>query len=161
MGEALEEAHGKKIRPVAHELAALFEAGRDFSPGSRVLPDGRRVRPMPIFAHREAATLAHRGLEMVEMLDPSPERSRTELELQLALGLALRSFRGFGHPETGKAYKRARELCHEIGDAPQLFPVLFGLWEFFQNQGDLEAAVDVAEQMLGLAQSGRRPRASV
>ena len=91
---------------------------------------------------------------MVEKLEPSPERSRMELELQLALGLALRSVEGFGHPETGNAYTRARELCHEIGDAPQLFPVLFGLWEFFQNQGDLEAAVDVGEQMLALADRG-------
>ncbi len=31
VGEALERAHGKKIRGVAHELAALFEAGRDFA----------------------------------------------------------------------------------------------------------------------------------
>ncbi len=68
--------------------------------------------------------------------------------------MALRSVEGFGHYETGNAYTRARELCHEIGDAPQLFPVLFGLWEFFQNQGDLGAAVDVGEQMLALAERG-------
>ncbi|HSO22246.1 MAG TPA: AAA family ATPase, partial [Chondromyces sp.] len=153
VGEALETAHGRKIRPVAHELAALFEVGRDFSRAAKyyLMAAGQANA---VFAHREAATLAHQGLGMVERLDPSPERSRMELELQLALGLAMRSFRGFGHPDTGTAYKRARALCHEIGDAPQLFPVLFGLWEFFQNQGDLEAAVDVAEQMLGLAGKG-------
>jgi TolB-like protein/tetratricopeptide (TPR) repeat protein len=151
VGEALETAHGRKIRALAHELAALFETGRDFSRAAKyfLMAAGQANA---VFAHREAATLAAKGLAVVEMVDTTPERTRTELELQLARGLALRSFRGFGHPETGKAYSRARELCHDIGDAPQLFPVLFGLWEFFQNQGDLEAAVDVGEQMLVLAE---------
>ena len=94
-----------------------------------------------------------RESKLVEKLDPSPDRARRELELQLALGQALRTTKGFGHPDTGKAYSRARELCHDIGEAPQLFPVLFGLWEFHQNQGDLESAVEVAEQMLALAES--------
>jgi len=153
VAQALEKAHRKKTRGVAHELAALLETGRDFARAAEyyLLAAGQAST---VFAHREAAVLAAQGLGAVERLDSSPERSRTELELQLALGLALRSFRGFGHPDTGRAYSRARELCHEIGDAPQLFPVLFGLWEFFQNQGDLAAAVDVAEQMLGLAEIG-------
>ncbi len=153
VGQALETAHLKNTRKVAHELAALFEAGREFARAAEHYLTAAN-QAITIFAHREAATLAKQGLEMVGMLDPSDERSRTELELQLALGLALRTFRGFGHPETGTAYSRARELCHEIGDAPQLFPVLFGLWEFFQNQGDLEAAVDVGEQLLELAERG-------
>ena len=64
---------------------------------------------------------------------------------------------GYGHPDTGKAYSRARELCHDIGEAPQLFPVLHGLWEFLQNQGELESAVEVGEQMLVLAKSMNDP----
>ena len=152
-GQALERVHGKEKAGVAHELATLYEVGRDFARAAEhyLTAAGQASR---VFADREAAALAAQGLEAIERLDPSPERAHRELELQLALGLALRGARGFGHPDTGAAYSRARELCHEIGNAPQLFPVLFGLWEFSQNQGDLEATIDVAGQMLALAERG-------
>ena len=35
--------------------------------------------------------------------------------------------RGFAAPEVGAFYTRARELCQQVGDTAQLFPVLFGL----------------------------------
>ena len=153
VGQTLERVYGEKTRGVAHELAALFEAGRDFARAAEYYLSAAG-QASKVFADREAASLAAQGIMMVEKLDESPDRARRELELQLALGLALRTSKGYGHPDTGKAYSRARELCHDIGEAPQLFPALFGVWELLQNQGELDAAVEVAEQMLALAESG-------
>ena len=34
-----------------------------------------------------------------------------------------------------QAYTRARELCQQVGETPQLFPVLWGLWVFYARAG--------------------------
>ena len=50
--------------------------------------------------------------------------------LQIALGVPLMATKGYAAPEVERAYTRARELCQQIGETPQLFPVLWGLWGF-------------------------------
>ena len=44
--------------------------------------------------------------------------------------------KGFAAPEVEKAYARARELCQQVGETPQLFPVLWGLWMFYISAGE-------------------------
>ena len=77
-------------------------------------------------AMAEAVAQLTRGLEALAGLPDGPERQRRELGLQLALGQALIAAKGFAAPETGRAYARARELCRELGDVPELFPALYG-----------------------------------
>src|SRR5262249_44584070 len=48
---------------------------------------------------------------------------------------------------------RARELCQQIGEIPQLFPVLFRLWGFYINRGELQTTRELAEQLTRLAQN--------
>jgi predicted ATPase len=57
----------------------------------------------------------------------------------------------------GHAYARARELCQQVGETPQLFPVLSGLWRFYSVRAELQAAREVGEQLIGLAQRQRDP----
>ena len=73
--------------------------------------------------------LAHltKGLELLKTLPDTPERAQQELTLQLALGAALVAVKGYAAPEVEKTYTRARELCQQLGETPQLFPVLFRL----------------------------------
>jgi predicted ATPase len=59
-----------------------------------------------------------------------------------------------GAPEVGTAYSRARALCRQVGETPQLFPALRGLWEFYQIRGELETARPLANELLTLAQRG-------
>jgi len=42
-------------------------------------------------------------------------------------GRALQALKGYGTPEVGRAYDRARELCRQMGESPQLFMVRDGL----------------------------------
>src|SRR5262249_36240602 len=58
----------------------------------------------------------------------------------------------FAAPEVGHAYARARELCQQVGDTPQLFPVLYGLYRFYLLRGELQTARDLGERLLTLAQ---------
>ena len=76
---------------------------------------------------RRRSPISLRRLELLKTLPDTPERASQELTLHLALGPALMATKGFAAPEVEQHYTRARELCEQLGDTPQLFPVLFGL----------------------------------
>ena len=82
---------------------------------------------------------------------PPSARSKNS-RLHTALGVSLRATKGFGAPEVGQVYARARELCQQVEETPQLVPVLRGLWEFYELQGELQTARELGEQLLTLAQ---------
>ena len=64
---------------------------------------------------------------------------------------------GQAAPEVARAYGRARALCAQLGDTPQLFPVLRGLMPYYQNRGELQTATQLGEQLLRLAQAQPDP----
>jgi predicted ATPase len=73
-------------------------------------------------ANVEAIDQFHRGLALVEAL--SDMRERAERELQMALGPALYATKPGGHPDGGRAYARAWELCRQLGDHSRDFTAL-------------------------------------
>jgi predicted ATPase len=79
------------------------------------------------------------------------------LDFQVALGPALIATQGNAAPEVEHAYARARELCQQVGNTPQLFPVFRGLMLYYINRGDLETAHQLGEQLLRLAHSQPDP----
>ena len=104
-------------------------------------------------ANVEAVSHFTRGLELLRMAPDTPERARRELALQVALGVPLRAAKGFADPEVGHAYARARALCPE-GETVTLFSILRGLWEFHELRGEYQTGLDVARQLLTLAERG-------
>jgi predicted ATPase len=108
-------------------------------------------------AHVEAISHLTKGLELLKTLPDTPERAQRELTMQLALGSALMSIKGYSAPEVEQAYSRARELCRQLGETPQLSPVLFGLTAFRLVRGELQIAQELSEQLLRLAQSVQDP----
>jgi predicted ATPase/DNA-binding winged helix-turn-helix (wHTH) protein len=102
-------------------------------------------------ANLEAISHLTKGLEVLKTLPATPERVQQELTLQLALGAPVAMIKGNSAPEVEHAYSRARELCQQIGDSPQLFSALIGLHRFYQDHGDLEMAYKLGEQLLTLA----------
>ena len=106
-------------------------------------------------ANLEAIGHLTTGLEVLKRLPDTPERTQHELMLHTALGVPLRATKGFGAPEVGQVYARARELCQQVEETPQLVPVLRGLWEFYELQGELQTARELGEQLLTLAQRVR------
>jgi predicted ATPase len=100
----------------------------------------------------EAVTHLGRGLEVLERLPGAPERLRRELGLQLALGQASIAAKGFAAPETGRAYARARELCRDLGDVSEVFPILYGQSVFHVQRGELATSLEVARELLRLAE---------
>ena len=45
-------------------------------------------------------------------------------------------------------YTRARELCRQVGETPQLFPVLLGLWHVLFYARGVTDARELGEQLL-------------
>ena len=83
-------------------------------------------------AYEESVAQLSRGLELVHELPEGAEREHHELLLQLALGPALKATKGNTAPEVETAYRRAAEICTRVGEGPQLWEALFGLWSFYQ-----------------------------
>ena len=73
----------------------------------------------------EAVALLRRGLALVPGLPDTDRRRESEFDLQIALGQALIASRGWGAPELGEAYARARELASTLNRPRAL---LFALW---------------------------------
>jgi predicted ATPase len=104
-------------------------------------------------AYVEAVAHLTRGLEVLKALPDTPERVQQELALQATLGTTLTVTKGYAASEVERAYARARELCRQVGETPQLFPVLFGLYTFHYLRAELHTARELAEQVFRLAQS--------
>ena len=99
-----------------------------------------------------------KGLALLETLDESPERDARELELLSPLGAAYIASRGYAAPEVGPVFRRARELCQRIGQPPQLFGIMLGIWEWHLVRGDLRLCVDLAAEGMEFADRLERPR---
>ena len=104
-------------------------------------------------AYAEAVAHLTQGLAVLTTLPETPARLQQELDLQVALGPALLATQGHAAPDVERAYSRARELCAQVGDTPQLFPVLRGLMLYYQQRGDIQTASQLGEQLLRLAQT--------
>ena len=103
-------------------------------------------------AYVEAIVHCTTGLEVLTTLPDTPVRIQQGLDIQLTLGTALQVTKGYAAPEAGRAMARARELCRQVGDTPQLIEALWGVGVFYQHQGDLQTARELFAQCLALAE---------
>ena len=103
-------------------------------------------------ANVEAIAHLTKGLELLKTLPDTPDRAQQELPLQLALGAPLMAIKGYADPEVERVYTRTHELCRQVGETPQLFPVLWGLWVFYNSRAEFHKAYEIAQQCLTIAQ---------
>jgi predicted ATPase len=129
-----------------------FEQGRDYRRAIQYLQ--RAVQnAKERSAHTEAITLLTKALELLKTFPDTPERAQQELTLQIALGRLQMATKGFASPERERAFTRARELCRQLGDTRQLFPMLHGLAAVHIVRGEFQLAHELIEQMLRIARS--------
>ena len=152
LGECLETAYGSQAREVAAELAEHFVRGQDTWRAVRYVHQAAE-NAAHRQAHREAIAYLRQALELLKGMAETPQLLRQELAIQLALGPALMVTRGFAAPEAADIYARARQLCEQLDDTQQLFPVLVGLWRSAHVQAQLQMARALGEQLLSLAKA--------
>jgi predicted ATPase/type II secretory pathway predicted ATPase ExeA len=156
VGERKALAFGERAREVAAELAVHFVEGRDYHKAVQYLQHAGK-NAVRCSAHQEAVAHFTRGLDLLATLPDTQERRQHELALQVALGVPLLRTKGYAAPEVAHTYGRARELCQQIGEQPELFTALAGLCSFYLVRAELQMARMLAEQCLRLAQHAQDP----
>jgi predicted ATPase len=122
---------------------------------AQAIPYWQRAGERAVERSAQAEAISHltKGLELVRTLPDTPERIQHELPLQITLGASLMATKGYAALEVERAYTRARELCQQMGETPQLFSVLRGLWAYYLTRMELHIALELGEQLLRLAQN--------
>ncbi|HSZ55137.1 MAG TPA: SpoIIE family protein phosphatase [Tepidisphaeraceae bacterium] len=115
------------------------------------------LRSRDRFANFEAIGHLSRGLELLRTLDESPERDARELEFLNPLGTVFIAARGYGAPEVGPIFRRARELGTRVGTPPQLFAIMWGAWAWHAVRADLRLCMELADEALALAERVNEP----
>ena len=152
VAEVLQERFADTVRARPELLAGHFtEAGSI----EEAIPYWQLAgqRALERSANNEAIRHLSRGLQLLSRLPETPERFQQELLFQIALGTASVATKGFASQEVERIYARARQLCHQADESPQLFPVLWGLWLFYTSRGQHFTARELAEHCLRLAQT--------
>lgn len=150
IGRVLEQLHAENLEAISVPLAWHFgEAGVAQKAVRYHYYAGERARRLS--ASAEAVGHLNHGLKVLEGLPAGVARSEQELRLRLSLGSSLTATRGYAAPEVEQAFERARQLCHEIGDFPQLFPAIWGLWSFYTTRAAHGEAHELAQQLFQLA----------
>lgn len=150
IGERLERRYSKTTQGAAAELAYHFEQACDLPRAARYLHEAAD-HALQLGSASEAAGIARKAIAFLSELPESLERKQQEIALLICLGAALTAVKGYGAAEVEQTYLRSRELCREMGDPPELFPVLRGLAAFYVGRAKYETARQLGEQLLALA----------
>jgi class 3 adenylate cyclase/predicted ATPase len=99
-------------------------------------------------ANVEAIANFRKALQLLNALPETPERTKQEVDIQLALGIPLIAVQGYAAAETCEAFSRARTLCLRLGNIPEYFQALFGLWGHSWMSGKNDEALHMADEFL-------------
>jgi predicted ATPase len=108
-------------------------------------------------ANLEAISHVTTGIELLKTLPETPDRLQQAVALYIALGAALQMAKGLAAAEVEQAYTQAYTVCRQVGETPELVPVLFGLWRFYLVRSQLHTARELGETLLRLAQRAADP----
>jgi predicted ATPase len=108
-------------------------------------------------ANLEAISHLTKGLEVLKTLPETPERIQQELKFHITLGAPLMATKGYAAAEVEQCYTRAWELSRQVGESPELFPILCGLWAFYETRAEYKTGRELGEQCLALARSVQDP----
>ncbi len=156
IGEYVEREYGNHDEGLAAKLAIHFERGSEYGRAIkyyRQAADNANQR----YAEHEALELARRGLRLIDRVPNLPERTQQQLGLKIALGIALKWTLGYGGVETKDVFAQAENLCAQCGESARLFPASIGLWHSCTIRAEFKKALDLARQLLQLAQSQQDP----
>lgn len=154
----LRRCYGDQAAKVAAELANLHQASREpmLAADAYLLAAENASR---VFANHEAIALAGRGLEVLATAPESAMRTSRERDLRLTLGWSLINTKGYAADEVESTYARARELCLELGEHPDLYRPLWGLAMCYLVRGQYARTHELAGEILSLANKTKDPAA--
>jgi len=147
---AIEELYRAGIDDRVVELAYHYSRSGNVAKALEYLERAGR-RAAEHSANLEAVSHFSAALQLLRAMPHSSQRAEHELALLLALGSPISVTKGWNSPEVERVYARARELCQEAGETPQLLRALFGLAGYYIVRGEYKSAQESMEQNLNLA----------
>jgi len=132
----------KRTRQQYHERVAKLLEDR--------FPELASTQPELVAHHY---TEANCPAQAIAALPDMRERAERELDLQMALGPALFATKIFHHPDIGRTYARAWELCQQLGDHSRGFTALRGLQLHHLGRTEMDKSLYFAEETLRVAES--------
>lgn len=151
VGQALEELAAGQTEEMAAQLAHHFEKAGLLDKAARYrLQAANRARRLS--GYDEAAAHLVRGLELAAGLPPSPQQMQLETELQITLGMVFIALFGYASPRVDRAFSRARELVHLMGDPPQSTQLLLGQLVFYLMRGQVGHVAEEGARLLVMAE---------
>ena len=157
IARAIEEKLPEIVEAEPETLAQhLAEAGLHDSAVRYWLLAGRKAAQRS--ANLEAIAHLQKGLETVRLTAEGPARDRIELDLVMTLGPCLIATEGPAASHAMTVFKRARELCIQLGDPPESLQVMFWLTTASVMRGELPLARETIGALLERVEAlGDRP----
>jgi class 3 adenylate cyclase/predicted ATPase len=155
-GQALESIFAEQLDDHLTQLAHHYSHSDNLNKAVEYL--GRAgQQAIQRSAYADAINNLDSAIDLLHRLPDSPARIQRELPLQQFLRVAAIPVKGWGAPEVEKASTRARELCERLGNPPELFSTLFGVWVVRFIRAELSTALEVAQQLLQGGESSQNP----
>jgi predicted ATPase len=148
---ALMGFYGKRTPDIAAQLAILHTAARNYPAAVEQYLQAAQ-QATRVFGHAETAVLAESGLQLIDRLPETPERTRAELRLRSRLAGAQMVLQGFGAPDVLATHLRMRELCQALGDDAQRLRTELGLSIVYTVRAEYEKSREIAAGSLHLAE---------
>jgi class 3 adenylate cyclase/tetratricopeptide (TPR) repeat protein len=152
IAEALETQFSGIVAEQPEVVAHHFAAGKVPERAAELWLDAGQ-RSLRRNAHVEAAAHLRSALSTLTDLPDAPARALAELDMQITLGTALVAAKGYASPDVEATWMRAQQLCAVVGDVPQQFPALFGLWMYECVRANHRAALELAANVLRRAEA--------
>ena len=109
----------------------------------------------------EANQHYNKALRMLKTLPDTADRSQMELPIQMALGSILQATKGFGSEEARQPFTRAREIAAQLGESPQFFFILLGLWSTANSRSEIKASREISNELGKIAERDKTPMLEV
>jgi class 3 adenylate cyclase/predicted ATPase len=154
--EAIEVLYANRLEEQAERLAHHALRGEVWEKAVTYLHQaGRKAAERS--AYQEAIAFLEEALKALKCLPETEQTLRATIDIRVDLGPALSTIKGFAAREVEETYTQARELCQQLGETRQLFPVLWGLARMHDSRGELNLGHELGEQLLALAEHVQDP----
>ena len=151
-GQVLESMFSDQLDDHVSELARHYSGSYNISKAVEYL--GRAgQQALQRCAPTDATNNLTAAIRLLQKLPEDAGRIQREWPLQMTLGYAFILLKGWAAREVEHAFTRVLEICEHLGNPPEVFYALFGLYGNYHVRGDYREARERAQQLLRLAQS--------
>ena len=135
--QAIEELFAERLPEHYYALAHHYSRSGNIHQGGGLPATRRATGGGALGLCRGGQPLDHRLRPAHHPARDAASAASRSWVVQMTLGVALRVTKGQAAPEVERLYTHARELCEQVGEPPQLFRVLWGLWQVYGTRGNI------------------------